>query len=254
VSITTNKPIIGITCSMDYATSGREYPTSQAYDYVHRSYYEAIERSRGLPIALPNSRRTEQVGKYLEMADGLLISGGNDVDPTFYEERKKAKNVNVTKERDLFEIALVRKAKYRRVPVLAICRGMQLVNVAFGGTLYQDFSFQRRFSDHTLEGSTVYKKKHSVKIDEESRLFQIVGKGEMMVNTSHHQMVRKVAPGFVPTAWSEPDEVIEGMEPKDDYPILCVQWHPELMRDKGSKALFDWLIRSAQEVKSRKSY
>jgi putative glutamine amidotransferase len=232
---------------MDYAIKGREYPTSQAFDYVHRSYYEALERSRGLPIALPNSKRMEQVGKYLETVDGLLICGGNDVDPSFYKERKKAKNVNVTKERDLFEFALVRKAKSKRVPVLAICRGMQLVNVAFGGSLYQDFSLEKRFSDHTLEGSTVYNKRHSVKIDEKSKLFQIVGKSKMMVNTSHHQMVRKVAPGFVPTAWSEPDEVIEGIETKGDYPILCVQWHPELMRDKGSKALFDWLIRSAQE-------
>jgi putative glutamine amidotransferase len=246
-----NKPKIGITCSMDYATSGREYPTSQAFDYVHRSYYEAVERARGLPIVLPNSRRTKWVGGYLEIVDGLLISGGNDVDPSFYKEREKAKNINVTKERDLFEIALVKQAKSKRVPVLAICRGMQLFNVAFGGNLYQDFSLEKRFADHTLKGSTVYKKKHSVKIDDESRLFQILRKSKMMVNTSHHQMVRKTAPGFVPVAWSEPDGVIEGMEPKGDYPILCVQWHPELMSDKGSKALFDWLIRSAQEYRSK---
>jgi putative glutamine amidotransferase len=246
-----SKPVIGITCSMDYAALGRKYPTSQAFDYLHRSYYEAVERSKGLPIALPNSKRAEQVSKYLEIVDGLLISGGIDVNPLFYKERKKAKNVIVTKERDLFEIALVRKAKIKRIPILAICRGMQLVNVAFGGNLYQDFSFEKGFSDHTLEGSTIYKKKHSVKIDEESRLFQIVGESKMMVNTSHHQMVRKVAPGFVTTARSEPDEVIEGIEPKEDYPILCVQWHPELMKDKSSKALFDWLIRSAQEDRTR---
>ena len=248
----TNTAIIGITCSMEHAASGRKCPTSQAFDYLNRSYYEAVEESRGLPVALLNTKRMGLVGHYLEMVDGLLISGGNDVAPAFYEERKKAKKINVTKERDLFEIALVKQAKAKRVPILAICRGMQLVNVALGGSLYQDFSLEKSFLDHTLEGSTVYNKRHSVMIDEESELFQIVGKKKLMTNTSHHQMVKKVASGLVPVAWSEPDGVVEGIEPKGDYPILCVQWHPELMRDKGSKALFDWLIRSAQQFRSRK--
>lgn len=248
-----NRPVIGITCSMEYRKEGRKYPTSQAYDYINRSYYEAVERSGGFPIILPNSKRRTSVRRNLELVDGLLISGGNDVDPTLYGERKKAKNLGVTSERDLFEIALVKNAKANRVPIFAICRGMQLVNVAFGGSLYQDFSLEKRFLDHTLEGSTVYHKKHPVAVEEGSRLYNIIGKKKrIMVNTSHHQMVKKVASEFVVTAHSERDGVIEAIESKDDYFILCIQWHPELMKNRSSKALFDWLIQSAREYRSKK--
>ena len=126
------------------------------------------------------------------------------------------------------------------------------MNVAFGGSLYQDSQTEPEFLDHTLEGSATYKKKHPVIIEKGSRLFRVMGKSRLMVNTSHHQMVKKVAPGFVVTARSEKDEVIEGIESEDDQSILCVQWHPELMKDKGSKALFDWLIQSARKYKSRR--
>ncbi len=246
-----SKPIIGITCSMEYEDKKRKYPTAYAFDYIKRSYYEVVEKSGGVPVVLPNTRRTELVDRFSNIVDGLIISGGNDVDPVFYGERKKAKNLSITRERDLFEIALVRKAKAKRVPILAICRGMQLVNVAFGGSLYQDFSFEERFFDHTLEGSALYHKKHPVIIQKESKLFRIIGKRKIMVNTSHHQMVKKVAPKFIATAWSEKDGVIEAVESKDNNFLLCVQWHPELMKDRSSKALFDSLIHSALEYKKK---
>jgi len=247
-----SKPIIGITCSMEYGDKKRKYPTAYAFDYMKRSYYEAVEKSEGVAVIFPNTTRTELVDKFLSIVDGLIISGGNDVDPVFYGEKKKAKNLSITRERDLFEIALVKKAKARQIPILAICRGMQLVNVAFGGTLYQDFRFEEKFFDHTLEGSAIYHKRHPVIIQEGSKLFSIIEKREILVNTSHHQMVKKVASGFTVTAWSEKDEVIEAIESKDDHFLLCVQWHPELMRDKGSKALFDSVVQSATEYRSKK--
>ena len=265
-----SKPIIGITCSMEYEDKKRKYPTAYAFDYIKRSYYEVVEKSGGVPVVLPNTKRTELVDRFSNIVDGLIISGGNDVDPVFYGERRKAKNLNITRERDLFEIALVRKAKAKRVPILAICRGMQLVNVAFGGSLYQDFSFrmnsslglspsgrsqdesfEKKFLDHTLEGSALYHKKHPVIIQKESKLFRIIGRRKIMVNTSHHQMVKKVAPKFIATAWSEKDGVVEAIELVDDNFLLCVQWHPELMKDRSSKALFDSLIQSALEYKKK---
>jgi putative glutamine amidotransferase len=248
--------IIGITCSMEYDNKNRKYPTPYAFDYLKRTYYEAVERSGGVPLILPNTKKLNLIDQMLDVIDGLLISGGGDVDPYFYKEKKKAKNLNLTKgmnrmvhtkERDIFEIALVRKAKKRKIPVLAICRGMQLVNVAFGGSLYQDFSFERKFLDHTLEGSLLYNKKHSVVIRENTKLYSIIGKRRIDVNTSHHQMVKKIAPGFVVSAWSEKDEVIEGIETKDGSYFVCVQWHPELMKDKSSKLLFDSLIRAVSK-------
>jgi putative glutamine amidotransferase len=247
------KPIIGITCSMEYDDKTRKYPTAYAFDYLKRSYYEAVENSGGVPLILPNTKKLKLIDQMLKVVDGLLISGGNDVDPFFYKEKKMAKNLWSTKERDLFEIALVRKARRRNIPIFAICRGMQLVNVAFGGTLYQDFSFDKKSLDHTLEGSSLYNKKHSVVIQRNTKLYSIIRKEKTNVNTSHHQMVKKIAPGFVLSAWSEKDQVIEGIETKDNHYIICIQWHPELMKHESSKLLFDSLIRAANKRKSETS-
>jgi putative glutamine amidotransferase len=247
------KPIIGITCSMEYDDKTRKYPTAYAFDYLKRSYYEAVERSGGVPLILPNTKKLKLIDQMLKVIDGLVISGGSDVDPHFYGEKKKTKNLKLTPERDLFEIALVRKAKRKKIPILAICRGIQLVNVAFGGTLYQDFSFERKFLDHTLEGSSLYNKKHSVIIQRNTKLYSIIRKDKINVNTSHHQMVKKIAPGFIISAWSEKDQVIEGIETKGDNFLICVQWHPELMKHESSKLLFDSLIRAASKRKSETS-
>jgi putative glutamine amidotransferase len=245
-----SKPIIGITCSMDYDNKKRNYPTTHAFDYLNRSYYEAVGRSGGVPLALPNTKRLTLIEQMLSLIDGLLISGGNDVHPYFYKEKKKAKNLNLTKERDSFEIALVRKARRKRIPILAICRGMQLVNVAFGGTLYQDFSFEKKFLDHTLKGSLLYNKRHSIVVEGNTKLHSVIKKKRIDVNTSHHQMVKKIAPGFSVNARSEKDEAIEGIETKDDSFLICIQWHPELMKDRSSRFLFDALIRAASKQRS----
>lgn len=243
-------PIIGITCCMEYDDKKRIYPTAYAFDYLKKSYYEAVEKSGGVAIVFPNTKRKEKVDKLLDVVDGLLISGGHDVDPIFYgEEKRKVKNL--TPERDLFEMALARKAKTRGIPTLGICRGMQLVNVAFGGNLYQDFSFEEKFLDHTRQGSNLYHKRHAVTIQEGSKLFRIIQRRKIMVNTSHHQMVKKVGAGLVASAWSEIDGVIEAIESEENHFLLCIQWHPELMKDKSSKALFDSLIQSAREYRLR---
>jgi len=244
-------PRIGISCSMEHRDRKREFPTPSTFDYLKRSYYEAVERSGGTALLLPNTGRMDKVGECLSMVEGILVSGGNDVDPIFYGERKKTRNLSITRERDIFEIALARKAKAMRVPVFAICRGMQLVNVAFGGSLYQDFRFEREFIDHTLKGSASYGRRHPVTIKEDSKLFGVIGRARIMTNTDHHQMIKNIAPGFVATAWSKRDGVIEAIESRDGHYFLCVQWHPELMRDRNSKALFDSLVRSATEFRSR---
>ena len=234
---------------MEHDDEKRKFPTAYAFDYLKRNYYGAIEKSGGIPIALLNSTRTDNVEYILELVDGLLISGGNDVDPLFYGEKREAENLEITPERDHFEIALVRMAMKREVPILGICRGMQLLNVVFGGNLYQDFTFDNRFLDHTLEGLTVYKKKHPVIIQEGSRLFNIIRSKRILVNTSHHQIVKKTGRKLIPTAWSEEDRAIEAIESVDDHYLLGIQWHPELMQDGSSKALFDSLVQTAIDHK-----
>ena len=244
-------PRIGISCSMERGDRKRRFPTPSTFDYLKRSYYEAVERSGGIALLLPNTGRLDKTREYLSTVDGILVSGGNDVDPIFYREKKKASNLSIARERDIFEIALARKAKAKRVPVLAICRGMQLVNVAFGGNLHQDFRFEKEFMDHTLKGSAGYGRRHPVTIEEGSKLFGVIGKTKIVTNTDHHQMVKRVAPGFVATAWSRRDGVIEAIESRDGHYFLCVQWHPELMRGRNSKALFDSLVCSASEFRAR---
>jgi putative glutamine amidotransferase len=236
---------------MEHQGRKRRFPTVSTFDYLKKSYYEAVERSGGVALLLPNTKRREKIHEYLRMVDGVLVSGGNDVDPVFYGERKKAKNLSITRERDLFEIALVRKARAGKIPLLAICRGMQLTNVAFGGSLYQDFRFEKEFIDHTLKGSTRYRRRHPVIIKEGSKLLGVIGRTKIMTNTDHHQMVKRIAPGFVATAWSKRDGVIEAIESRDKHYFLCVQWHPELVRDRNSQALFDSLVQAAREFKSR---
>ncbi len=237
---------------MEYDDEKRKIPTAYAFDYLKRNYHEAIERAGGIPILMPNTKRTENVENILELVDGLLISGGNDVDPVFYGEKRVARNLSLTPERDHFEMALVEKAIGQDIPMLGICRGMQLVNVFFGGNLYQDLTFEKKSLDHTLEGSNIYDKKHPVIIREESRLFEIIRKKKITVNTSHHQIVKTVGRGLVATAWSEEDGVVEALESEDDHSLLGVQWHPELMPDKSSKALFDWLVQSAKDYGLRR--
>ena len=246
-------PRIGISCSMEHRDKKRKFPTPSTFDYLKSSYYEVVERSGGTALLLPNTGRLDKTREYLSSVDGILISGGNDVDPIFYGETKRASNLSITRERDIFEIALARKAEAMRVPVLAICRGMQLVNVAFGGRLYQDFRFEKEFLDHTLKGSAGYGRRHPVTIKEGSKLFGVIGKARIMTNTDHHQMIRNIAPGFVATAWSKRDGVVEAIESRCGHYFLCVQWHPELMRDRNSKALFDSLVEAARGFGSSKA-
>ena len=122
-------------------------------------------------------------------------------------------------------------------PIFAVCRGLQALNVALGGTLYQDLAAFPDAARHTRDGHE-YARTHAVRIIPGSRLAQVCGCDELTVNTSHHQMIKDVAPGLRAVAWSAPDGIIEGVEASDDHPVLGVQWHPEMMNDAASERLF----------------
>lgn len=244
------KPVIGITCSIEEKEDrNRKYPQVYPFDYVKRQYYLAIEKAGGIPILLPNVDDLGLVDDILETVDGLLFSGGYDLDPKFYGESKPHRTLKITPGRDRFELSLVKKARARKIPVFGICRGCQLINVAYGGTLYQDISLRREFTlEHKIKQSSRYKKRHQVVIKEGSKLFSILGKKEIEVNTSHHQLIKKIAPGFVASAFSKEDGVIEALEGIEDDYLLSVQWHPEVPYDeKNSKLLFASLIESSKK-------
>ena len=173
------KPLIGITCYIDYDDPKRKYPFVFAFDYVKRQYYLAIQDFGGLPVILPNIEKMNLVDYYVKTLDGLLLAGGGDVHPSFFHERIKAKNLSIKIERDKFEIALAKKALRKKLPILGICRGHQVINIASGGTLFQDLSLRNQKTlNHKPETVIRFKKRHKVKIKENSKLFSIVKKKE----------------------------------------------------------------------------
>ncbi len=237
------KPIIGITCSYDW---------NKGYFRLNRAYVTAIERAGGVPIILP-SISPDNVREIVGIVDGVLLSGGVDIDPHLYGEKPIHKMGKIDPDRDLFEIELTKEVLRRELPLLAICRGIQVLNVAAGGTLYQDIESQVKGSIkhkwHTpsgLDAPPSYPT-HIVKIKAGSMLHKIFGKQELRVNSFHHQAVKDVGKKFIATAWAE-DEVIEAIEYTGSSFILGVQWHPEWMMNSEMMKIFEEFVKRAAEL------
>jgi len=234
---------------MVYQDEKRESPTTLPFDYLKRAYFEAVENFGGTPVLLPNSTTMETVEEWFKILNGILVTGGEDVHPSFYGEEIESAEVEVTNERDYLEIELMKKAKAKEVPVLGICRGPQVINVAFGGSLYQDLALRKEFTlEHNNSGKPKYSNRHQIVLTENSKLNNIVEKKELWVNTYHHQIIKNIAPDFVATAVAKEDHVIEGIEHKNAR-IIGVQWHPEMMlEEESSQKLFKWLIQEANKL------
>lgn len=210
---------------------------------IHLSDYpRAVADAGGVPIELA---RDADVGELMSYLDGVILSGGADIDPALYGAAADKNLGPVERERDEWELALIRAACERNVPVLAICRGLQLVNVAFGGTLRQHVDANEGVGHPRWDepGST---RVHRVEIVASSRLRELLGES-IEVNSLHHQVVATVAPDLRVTA-TAPDGVVEGLE-STRHELLAVQWHPELLNEPDPT--FGWLVNRAQEVKVR---
>jgi putative glutamine amidotransferase len=194
---------------------------------LNRYYMRAIETVGAIPIILPPIANSGDIGCQLEAVDLLLISGGSDLDPELYGEEPSPLLDEVWRERDLYEIALVRAAAARGIPIFGICRGLQLINVAFGGTLYQDLSMANASVAHRQK-SKCHLPSHTIAIESSSLLGEILTTSNLRINSYHHQAVKDIAPGFVVSARAK-DGIVEGIERGGSAPILAVQWHPELM-------------------------
>ena len=223
---------------------------------VNVSYVRAVEQAGGVPLVLPPLGASSGVEHLLDVADALILSGGEDVDPSLYGAERHPRLGRVNAARDATEIALVQAARERRIPTLAICRGIQVLNVALGGTLVQDLPSERPSDithDHDL-GCTV--RVHDVEVDAASRLAQLVGATRLRVNSSHHQAVDAVAPGLCVSARA-PDGVVEAVDwEDDDWWALGVQWHPEEMvatSESWDRALFAGLLERVAHRSRRAS-
>ena len=184
------------------------------------TYADAFARAGNTPLVLPAETNRDVVARMLASVDVLLLCGGEDVDPSRYKTKPSPRLGEVNLRRDAWEWLLLDEAVKRRLPVIGICRGCQLINVYFGGTLWQDLPSERP-GEVKHRGTHL----HGVRIEGGSRLARCLGTAEMQVNTSHHQAVRDLAPGFRAVAFA-PDGVVEAIE-SDALPVVGVQFHPE---------------------------
>ena len=224
------KVIVGISGNIQElpARSGLEY------DVVSRHLSDGVKEAGGLPIIIPVGS-PDLAKSYIDMIDKLILSGGQNVTPKFYGEKQTIDSDDYSLERDEFELALIKEALKQNKPIFAVCRGMQLLNVALGGTLNQkvEHHWQKDFSGTSQE----------VEIVPNSRVSQLVSTGAW-VNSFHQQSVKDLAPSLVATARDPRDGTIEAYESKDGAPILGFQWHPELLLEKAeSRRIFDYLVQ-----------
>lgn len=202
-------------------------------------YVLAVEKAGGSPLLLPNSRHADAARSAVAAADGLLLTGGCDVSPSLYARRRHPTVKNVDPVRDRTERVAIAAAMESGKPILAICRGLQILNVALGGTLIQDISSG---VDAALAHGDC---EHSISVERSSLLARLLRRRNVTVNSTHHQAVEQPAAALRAVAWAD-DGVVEALEPIDDYPLLAVQSHPErLIQRREMLALFRWLIAAA---------
>ena len=208
-------------------------------------YVASIRATGGLPLLVPHVEDDQAADAILDVVDGLLVAGGGDVDPASYGARDRG-STDVDAAADRSELALLRCARARRLPTLAICRGMQLAVVAQGGTLRQEIAVPGTVHEPIADDpAAVLAARHPVEVLAGTRLASVLGRGERTVNTIHHQAV-EILPPELRVAAVAPDGVIEAVEPRDgDWPLLAVQWHPEKIFDLD-RPLFEAFVEEAR--------
>jgi putative glutamine amidotransferase len=232
-------PVIGITTDYREEERGR-------YD-VPADYVEAVLLGGGAPLLVPPVDDLEAVGALLARVDALLLTGGRDLDPSHYEQAPHPQTRLLHPRRDRFELALARAAVGKGLPMMGICLGAQVLNVALGGSLYQHVPDQVASALAHAPSAAGHRSYHQVRVAPDSALARILGSTELEVNSSHHQAIREVARPLRAVAWSE-DGLAEAAEALDGRFLLAIQWHPEnLARERSEhRALFTALAQAAR--------
>jgi len=236
----TKRPLIGVTLDSESPGGYSKYP----WYALRQNYAEAIMAAGGLPVCLPH--HAALASDYLDRIDALVITGGAfDIDPSLYGEGDRHASVTLKQGRTAAELELTQGALDRRLPVLGICGGQQLLAVTLGGTLIQHIPDSVRDALPHEQPNPRHEAGHAVEVTLGTLLHRIVGTTTMRVNSSHHQAVRDPGPRAVVNAVA-PDTVIEGIEDPHRRFCLGVQWHPEFLIDRGDRKLFDALIAACR--------
>jgi putative glutamine amidotransferase len=232
------KPVIAVTAWIEEDST-----------QLKRDNTESVVRAGGIPLIVPYLGEEADVRRICELTDGLLITGGKDIDPSLYGEDPLPGLGALSPDRDRVELMLTQAFLEADKPIFAICRGHQMLNVAAGGTLFQDIGSQ---CDDVLQHRQEAPRSHlhhRVSVASGTLLERVMGAGEFKVNSFHHQAVNIVAPDFCACAWA-PDGIVEGIESKRHRYVLGVQWHPEntAASDIFSRKLFDSFIEAVRHT------
>lgn len=238
------RPLIGVSGRRRSASALAGTPSTLGHlggDWFYSAYAAAVSGAGGVPVHLPLDASPSDLTAHL---DGIVLSGGADVHPDAYGAESETQDFPPEPERDAFEFALLNAAMDRSLAVLGVCRGMQIMNVALGGTLHQHVPGHARFdaAPETLA--------HSVEFTDNSLLAEIYG-SNLEVNSLHHQTVDALGSGFVISGRAN-DGVVEGLE-HATLPMIAVQWHPEMMASPEVDPAFRWLVQSAGRSERRSS-
>lgn len=231
------KPVIGITAAYDF---------ENGFSSVKEDYYEAIIHCGAVPILIPVTDEKNVLEEYLKMCNGLILSGGPDIDATYFGKSNMPYAHEISPIRDSMEIFIAQQAIAMDKPILGICRGIQVINIAAGGSIFQDIyaenNTEKKLIKHSQQAPRWFQI-HDIDIQGETCLYNIFEVDRLKVNSFHHQAVSQVAPEFVVNAYSE-DGIIEAISHENKKFILGVQWHPENLwrKDKTHLKLFERLV------------
>lgn len=237
------KPIIAIICPVAVGGGFMEYRLPNAY-------FAAVTAAGGAPVILPYSPDGEVIKSYIEACDGILFAGGKDIDPRHYGEERSSLCGETEDLRDGFELAVARVALAYDKPTLGICRGAQLLNVALGGSLYQDIEGELATTVSHRQAEPEDSPSHSVTVIKDSPLYNIVGQTNMPANSFHHQAIKKLGAGLRAMAHTE-DGIIEAIYSINHRYLYAYQWHPErlALRDTANRLIFSDFISACTHAK-----
>jgi putative glutamine amidotransferase len=234
-------PLVGVTTSISVGQTLERA-------YVNSAYLHAVQQAGGVPVLLPPQLSKSSLERLVRGLDAVLLTGGGDMDPACFGEAPHPTLYDVAPARDALETSVTHMALEKRTPLLAICRGIQVLNVALGGSLYQDVGTDPGTEIQHSQKEARDQSTHKVTVTPGSRLAKILGVDDVEVNSFHHQVIKALGWGLTAVAWT-PDQLIEGVELADDSRfVLGVQWHPEHLvgASEPARRLFAALIAAAR--------